>query len=59
MLEEEGGLLVKTRDPARFYKALNHIALSGIRIEGVAPTDDNVNSVYEYLIGSGGQEGSR
>ena len=23
------------------------------------PTDDNVNSVYEYLIGTGGQEGSR
>ena len=59
VLEEEGGLLVKTRDPDRFYKALNHIALTGIRIEGVAPTDDNVNSVYEYLIGSGGQEGSR
>jgi ABC-2 type transport system ATP-binding protein len=59
VLEEEGGLLVKTRDPDSFYRALNHIALSGIRIEGVAPTDDNVNSVYEYLIGSGGQEGTR
>src|SRR6476646_2713329 len=30
VLEEEGGLLVKTRDPDRFYKALNHIALTGI-----------------------------
>jgi ABC-2 type transport system ATP-binding protein len=59
VLDEEGGLLVKTRDPDRFYRALNHIALGGIRIEGVAPTDDNVNSVYEYLIGTGGQEGSR
>jgi ABC-2 type transport system ATP-binding protein len=46
-----GGLLIKTRDASRFYKLLNHIALNGIEIESVAPVDDNVNSVYEYLIG--------
>jgi ABC-2 type transport system ATP-binding protein len=46
-----GGLLIKTRDPGRFYRLLNHIALNGIEIESVAPVDDNVNSVYEYLIG--------
>ncbi|HLH37505.1 MAG TPA: ABC transporter ATP-binding protein [Bryobacteraceae bacterium] len=46
-----GGLLVKTRDAGRFYRLLNHIALDGIDIESVAPADDNVNSVYEYLIG--------
>jgi ABC-2 type transport system ATP-binding protein len=46
-----GGLLVKTRDADRFYKALNHLALDGISIESVAPADDNVNSLYEYLIG--------
>jgi ABC-2 type transport system ATP-binding protein len=46
-----GGLLIKTRDADRFYKLLNHIALNGIEIETVAPADDNVNSVYEYLIG--------
>jgi ABC-2 type transport system ATP-binding protein len=46
-----GGLLVKTRDADKFYKLLNHIALNGIDIETVAPADDNVNSVYEYLIG--------
>jgi ABC-2 type transport system ATP-binding protein len=46
-----GGLLVKTRDADRFYKLLNHIALNGIEIESVSPADDNVNSVYEYLIG--------
>jgi ABC-2 type transport system ATP-binding protein len=51
-----GGVLIKTRDADRFYRALNHIALDGIDIEGVAPADDNVNSVYEYLIG-GGEEG--
>jgi ABC-2 type transport system ATP-binding protein len=46
-----GGLLIKTRDADRFYRLLNHIALDGIEIESVAPADDNVNSVYEYLIG--------
>ncbi len=46
-----GGLLVKTRDADRFYRELNHLALGGIRIEGIAQADDNVNSVYEYLIG--------
>jgi ABC-2 type transport system ATP-binding protein len=46
-----GGLLIKTRDANKFYRLLNHIALNGIEIESVAPADDNVNSVYEYLIG--------
>jgi ABC-2 type transport system ATP-binding protein len=46
-----GGLLVKTRDADEFYRRLNHFALSGIKIEGIAQADDNVNSVYEYLIG--------
>jgi ABC-2 type transport system ATP-binding protein len=49
---DERGLLIKTRDADRFYLMLNHIALSGIEIESVAPADDDVNSVYEYLIGS-------
>jgi ABC-2 type transport system ATP-binding protein len=52
-----GGLLVKTRDADRFYKALNHLALDGIGIESVAPADDSVNSLYEYLIG--GEESTR
>ena len=52
-----GGLLIKTRDAGRFYRLLNHIALNGIEIESVAPIDDNVNSVYEYLIG--GEEPGR
>jgi len=52
-----GGLLVKTRDAERFYKALNHLALDGVGIESVAPADDNVNSLYEYLIG--GEESTR
>jgi ABC-2 type transport system ATP-binding protein len=49
---DERGLLIKTKDADRFYLALNHIALNGIQIESVAPADDDVNSVYEYLIGN-------
>jgi ABC-2 type transport system ATP-binding protein len=45
------GLLVLTRDADRFYRALNHIALGDIEVESIAPADDTVNSVYEYLIG--------
>jgi len=57
LLADGTGLLVKTRDAGRFYRMLNQIALNGIRIEGVAPADDNVNSVYEYLIGA--EEGGK
>jgi ABC-2 type transport system ATP-binding protein len=57
LLPDGSGLLVKTRDTERFYRMLNQIALGDIRIEGVASADDNVNSVYEYLIG--GEEGTR
>jgi len=46
------GLLIKTLDADRFYLMLNHIALNGIGIESVTPADDDVNSIYEYLIGN-------
>jgi len=49
---DERGLLIKTRDADGFYLMLNHIALDGAEIESVAPADDDVNSVYEYLIGN-------
>ena len=52
-----GGLLVKTKDADRFYRLLNHIALDGFVMESVSPADDNVNSLYEYLIG--GEEPTR
>ena len=48
-----GGLLIRTLDASRFYLALNRVAQNGISIEAVAPADDDVNSVYEYLIGAG------
>jgi ABC-2 type transport system ATP-binding protein len=43
---------VKTRDADRFYLAINQLALNEIQIDSIAPADDDVLSVYEYLIGS-------
>jgi len=50
--EERRGLLVKTRDADAFYLAFNRIVLDdGLRIESVAPADEDVDAVYQYLIG--------
>jgi len=47
------GLLIRTRDAAAFHRQLNRIVLEdGVEIEAVAPADDDVNAVYQYLIGS-------
>ena len=46
------GVMLKTRDADRFYLAMNQLALDGIQIESIAPADDDVLSVYEYLIGN-------
>ena len=49
------GLLVRTRDAADFYLLLNRIVVEDkISLDAVAPADDDVNSVYQYLIGGGG-----
>jgi ABC-2 type transport system ATP-binding protein len=45
------GLLVMTRDREAFAQALGRIALDGYRIEGLVPADENVDALYEYLIG--------
>ncbi len=55
MHHDRAGLLVGTRDPERFYELLGKMVLEGtIHLESVAPADEDVHSVYEYLIGSGG-----
>lgn len=49
------GVLVRTRDADGFYRALTQIVLEdGLAIESVAPADDDVLSVYQYLIGEDG-----
>jgi ABC-2 type transport system ATP-binding protein len=49
------GVLVRTRDADKFYLNLNRIVLeNGIQLQSVAPADDDVLSVYQYLIGNDG-----
>ncbi len=45
------GLLVMTRDREQFSRALGRMALKGQRIDSVIPADENVDALYEYLIG--------
>ena len=55
-MEEDGrGLLVRTRDADSLYLLLNSlVAEMGLEVEKVEPADEDVNSVYQYLIGSEG-----
>ena len=56
--DDRRGLYIKTRDADTFYLLLNRIAVeSGMSIESVAPVDDDLNAVYQYLIGSNGGQG--
>jgi ABC-2 type transport system ATP-binding protein len=49
------GVLVRTKDADQFYHLLNKIVVEeNFAVDTVAPNDDDVNSVYQYLIGSGG-----
>ena len=49
------GLFVRTRDADRFYLLLNEVVAEGeINIESIAPIDDDLSAVYQYLIGSDG-----
>lgn len=49
------GLLLRTRDAAGFYRLMNRLALEDrLEIETVQPADDDVQSLYDYLIGDQG-----
>jgi ABC-2 type transport system ATP-binding protein len=48
-------VLLRTRDADSFYLHLNRVILeTGLEVESVTPADDDVNSVYQYLIGGDG-----
>src|SRR2546423_1188107 len=50
--DDRHGLFVKTRNPDRFYLMLNEVvANEQLNIESIAPVDDDLSAVYEYLIG--------
>jgi ABC-2 type transport system ATP-binding protein len=53
--KDGGGVLVRTTDTEEFFRLLNRIVATGVvQIEAVTPADEDVNSIYQYLIGSDG-----
>ncbi|HYK19278.1 MAG TPA: ABC transporter ATP-binding protein [Pyrinomonadaceae bacterium] len=53
--DDRKGLFVKTRDADRFYLLLNRAVAEGeVNVESVAPVDDDLSAVYQYLIGTTG-----
>jgi ABC-2 type transport system ATP-binding protein len=53
--DDRRGLFVKTRDADRFYLLLNRVVAEGeVNVETVAPVDDDLSAVYQYLIGTSG-----
>jgi ABC-2 type transport system ATP-binding protein len=51
--EDRLGLLVMTRDSEQLSRTIGRIALDGHKIDSVIPADENVDALYEYLIGEG------
>jgi ABC-2 type transport system ATP-binding protein len=53
--EDGQGLMIRTRNADQFYLMLNRIVLDcDLTVEAVSPADDDVFSVYQYLIGTDG-----
>jgi len=53
------GLLLRTKDAAGFYRLMNRIAVEeNLTMEGIQPADDDVQSLYDYLIGNEGGRAS-
>ncbi|MFN7965874.1 MAG: ABC transporter ATP-binding protein [Acidobacteriota bacterium] len=51
MHPDRRGLLVRTEDADRFYLALNKAVVDhNVTVESISPADDDVQSVYQYLI---------
>jgi ABC-2 type transport system ATP-binding protein len=49
------GLLLRTRDAAGFFRLMNRLTIEdGLTVEAVQPADDDVQSLYDYLIGEQG-----
>ncbi|HSL17364.1 MAG TPA: ABC transporter ATP-binding protein [Methylomirabilota bacterium] len=55
IVDEATGVLLRTTDAGRFFPELGRIILdTGVEVETVRPADENVDAVYDYLIGTTG-----
>lgn len=51
--EDRMGLLAMTINREQFSRTVGRIALDGCRVDSIIPADENVDALYEYLIGEG------
>ena len=51
--EDREGLLVMTTDREQFSRTIGRLAIDGCKIDSIIPADENVDALYEYLIGEG------
>ena len=49
--EDRLGMLVMTRDRTKLSAAIGRIAMNGYTVDSIIPADENVDALYEYLIG--------
>jgi ABC-2 type transport system ATP-binding protein len=50
------GLLLRTKDAPGFFRLMNRLTIEdGLVVETVQPADDDVQSLYDYLIGDRGE----
>jgi ABC-2 type transport system ATP-binding protein len=55
VLDTDDGLLVRTRDANSLFGTLTRLLVdAGVEVETVAPADESVHAVYDYLIGGTG-----
>lgn len=59
IVDDDRGVLIRTRNAEDFFDALTAIVLAtGVTVETVAPADETVDAVYDYLIGQPGENPS-
>ena len=51
--DDRQGLLIMTKDSEQLSRSIGRIALDGFKIDSVIPADENVDALYQYLIGEG------
>ncbi len=49
--DDRQGLLIMTKDSEQLSRSIGRIALDGFKIDSVIPADENVDALYQYLIG--------
>jgi ABC-2 type transport system ATP-binding protein len=55
MHEDGGGLMVRTQRADAFFLGFNQLVVEGgFEVEAIGPADDDVQAVYQYLMGGDG-----